>query len=156
RRRALEVYGVFRDKGYVYGPSFCGISELYVGRDEALARIETPRILRRAAGGYLFHPAVLGAGFPSAILHPSDHRPGELLPFSFLPTGIERIQVSGEVTLPLWAHSRARRHDLGGLRVDIVLTDDHGTVLAEYSSLRGKVVWQSTTGEQGEQDRIDS
>src|SRR5262249_34768910 len=67
--------------------------------------------------------------------------------------GIERIQVSGEVTLPLWAHSRSRRHDLGGLCVDIVLTDDHGTVLAEYSSLRGKVVWQSTTGEP---DRIDS
>src|SRR5262249_58280159 len=102
-----------RCKGYVYGPSFCGISELHGGLDEALGRIETPRVLRRAAGGYVFHPAVLDACFQSAILHPSDDRPGELLPFSFLPTGIERIQVSGEVTLPLWAHSRSRRHDLG-------------------------------------------
>lgn len=152
RHTPLEVYGTFRDKGYVYGPAFCGISSLHTADGEALARIETPRVLRRSTGGYLFHPAVLDACFQSAILHSSPERPGELLPFSFLPTGIEEVWVADEINLPLWCHSKSRKHDSGGLCVDIRVTDDDGNVVADYTALRGKVVWQPVSTGNGIQD----
>ncbi|SCL17020.1 type I polyketide synthase [Micromonospora inyonensis] len=144
---ALDVYGSFREKGYVYGPAFCGISTLYVGERETLAKVDVPRTVRKSVGDYLFHPAVLDACFQSAILHPREDKPGKLLPFSFLPTQIEQARVYGEVRLPVWCHSVAHKHDAGGLYVDVVVTDDHGVVLATYRGLRGKAVWQAETHE---------
>ncbi|UGQ11305.1 SDR family NAD(P)-dependent oxidoreductase [Yinghuangia sp. ASG 101] len=140
---AADVYGRLRANGYAYGPAFCGISRLYVGPGEGLARVETPRVLKKRSAGYLFHPALLDACFQSAILHPSDDRPDELLPFTYLPTGIERVRVHSDAGIPAWCHTRVRRLDATGLSVDIHVLDEAGNLLGEYAPLHGKVLRQS-------------
>ncbi|ASR37317.1 hypothetical protein BAY61_22535 [Prauserella marina] len=137
--RSVEVYGAFRDKGYTYGPAFCGIAEVHIGQVETLARIRTPRVLRNRREGYLFHPAVLDACFQSSILHPADGD-SELLPFCYLPTGIDAVRVHGEPAEPVWCYTRVHELDRTGLAVDILLLDEHGTVLAEFTRLTGKTV----------------
>lgn len=137
--KAIDVYGRFAECGYAYGPAFCGIDRIDIGRGEALARITVPRVLRRRGDNYLFHPAVLDACFQSAILHPVPQYPGRLLPISYLPTGIERVRVYNRVEVPVWCYTRPRRND-DTLLVDIYLLDDSGAVVAEYTSLSGKAV----------------
>ncbi|WP_028934940.1 type I polyketide synthase [Pseudonocardia spinosispora] len=137
---ATQVYGTFRTKGYHYGPAFCGIERLYAGTGEALAKISIPRTLRRTAADYLFHPAVLDAFFQSAILHPTSDDPGELLPYAYLPTGIENIRLHGDPSTATWCYSSARKFDESGLSVDIYVLDAAGEVVAEYTRLHGKVV----------------
>jgi acyl transferase domain-containing protein/NADPH:quinone reductase-like Zn-dependent oxidoreductase/NAD(P)-dependent dehydrogenase (short-subunit alcohol dehydrogenase family)/SAM-dependent methyltransferase len=139
--KAVDIYGRLADNGYQYGPSFCGIDQLHVGVGEALARIRLPRILRNRLSGYLFHPAVLDACFQSAILHPSSDRPDELLPTSYLPTGIERARLYRDTGLPVWTYTKLRKHD-DGLVVDIYLLDEHGQLIAEFTPLIGKAVRQ--------------
>ncbi|WP_433713389.1 SDR family NAD(P)-dependent oxidoreductase [Nocardia sp. CA-084685] len=149
--KAVDVYGRFARRGYAYGPAFCGIGQIHLGRGEALARIQTPRVLRNRIDGYLLHPAVLDACFQSAILHPTAEHPDELLPMSYLPTGIERIRVHRPVALPVWCYTRPRKND-ETLLVDIYLLDDEGAVVAEYISLSGKAVRH---GDDGPADNLD-
>ncbi|WP_280236887.1 type I polyketide synthase [Nocardia cyriacigeorgica] len=137
--KAIDVYGRFAHRGYAYGPAFCGIDRIDIGRGEALARIQVPRVLRRRLDGYLLHPAVLDACFQSAILHPTERHPDQLLPISYLPTGIERVRMHRPVDLPVWCYTRPRKND-DTLLVDIYLLDEQGTVLAEYTALSGKAV----------------
>ncbi|MGE2817967.1 SDR family NAD(P)-dependent oxidoreductase [Mycobacterium heidelbergense] len=142
--KAVDIYGRLADKGYVYGPAFCGIERLHVGAGEALARICSPRILRNRLSGYLFHPAVLDACFQSAILQPCGERPDELLPTRYLPTGMERVRLYRDSGLPAWTYTRVRKHD-DSLVVDIHLLDEHGKLIAEFTPLTGKAIPQSAT-----------
>lgn len=146
--KAIDIYGRFADRGYAYGPAFCGIGEIHLGAGEALARIQAPRVLRRRLDGYLLHPAVLDACFQSAILHPTAAAPEQVLPISYLPTGIEQIRVHDELRVPLWCYTRPRKND-DLLLVDIFLLDEQGTVVAEYRSLSGKAVRQEHGGSTG-------
>jgi acyl transferase domain-containing protein/NADPH:quinone reductase-like Zn-dependent oxidoreductase/NAD(P)-dependent dehydrogenase (short-subunit alcohol dehydrogenase family)/SAM-dependent methyltransferase len=149
--KAVDIYGRLADNGYLYGPAFCGIDRLHVGAGEALARIRLPRILRNRVSGYLFQPAVLDACFQSAILHPSSDRPNELLPTSYLPTGIERARLYRDTGLPVWTYTRLRKHD-DSLVVDIYLLDENGQLIAEFTPLIGKAVRQYAI----DADRIDN
>ncbi|WP_205873317.1 type I polyketide synthase [Mycobacterium camsae] len=139
---AVDIYSQLADKGYAYGPAFCGIDRLHVGIGEALARIRLPRILRNHLSGYVLHPAVLDACFQSAILHPSPHRPDELLPISYLPTGIERVRLHRDDAMPAWSYTRPRRRG-DTLVVDIYLLDERGELLAEFTPLTGRAVPRS-------------
>lgn len=135
---AAAVYGALSRKGYAYGPAFCGIAALHTGAGEALARIEVPRTLARRLDGYRFHPALLDACFQAAILHPVD---GELLPYTYLPTGIERVRQHASVVAgAVWCHTSVHKLDATGLLVDVTVYDDDGTLLATYERLSGKVV----------------
>ena len=145
--RAVDIYARFQQRGYAYGRSFCGIKKLYVGRGEALARVQVPRVLKNRLQGYLFHPAVLDACFQSAILQPTENGDDELLPFTYLPTGIDRVRVYGELPPVVWCHTRAHKHDGTGLSVDVRVLDEHGRLLAEFAPLHGKVVRQAATGD---------
>jgi acyl transferase domain-containing protein/NADPH:quinone reductase-like Zn-dependent oxidoreductase/NAD(P)-dependent dehydrogenase (short-subunit alcohol dehydrogenase family)/aryl carrier-like protein len=142
--KPLHIYELMRRKGYNYGPTFCGISKLYVGHREALARVEPPRLLKEQMRGYLLHPALLDACLQSAILHPGEHG-DELLPFTYLPTDLQRVRVYGELRFPAWCFTRVRKLDATGLSVDISLLDERGNVMAELGPLHGKVVRDTST-----------
>lgn len=150
--KAVDVYGSLRRKGYAYGPAFGGIHRLHVGRGEALARVTVPRVLKNRLEGYLFHPALLDACFQSAILHPSEDRPDELLPYTYLPTSIETVRLYGEVGMPVWCYTRVRKLDASGLSVDVHVLDEDGRLVAEFAPLHGKVMRQPAADAP---DRID-
>ncbi|WP_280275283.1 type I polyketide synthase [Nocardia wallacei] len=148
--RAVDVYGRFAARGYAYGPAFCGITDVHIGVGETLARIGSPRVLRKRLGGYLIHPAILDACFQSAILHPTEERPQELLPISYLPTGIGQVRLYREISVPVWCYSRLRKND-DSLIVDIHLLGESGELVAEFTELTAKAVrWHRDT------DRVEN
>ncbi|MFI7123134.1 SDR family NAD(P)-dependent oxidoreductase [Amycolatopsis sp. NPDC049868] len=148
-RDGADVSGALRRAGYAYGPAFTGISRLHIGTGESLALVETPHVLTDRLTGYLFHPALLDACLQVAILNPSEDRPGELIPYSVLPTGIDRVRVYGEITMPVWCHSRVRKLDTTGFSVDVQVFDGDGQLLAELMPIRGKLVRESATTDTG-------
>jgi acyl transferase domain-containing protein/NADPH:quinone reductase-like Zn-dependent oxidoreductase/acyl carrier protein len=150
--QAMDIYARMRQRGYAYGPAFCGIDRLHTGEGEALARVRIPRVLRNRMPGYLFHPAVLDACFQSAIMHPASGGAGDLLPYTYLPTGIDRIRLHGETVAPAWCYTRLRQLDGTGLTADIYVLDSSGRLIAEFTPLRGKVVPQTAADTP---DRID-
>lgn len=144
---AIEVYRRMDDAGYAYGPSFCGINHVLVGEGEALARVEVPRLLSGRLDGYLFHPALLDACFQSAILHPGDPDAGQLLPYSYLPTGVEQVRMRSGASGPVWCYTRVHKLDAAELAVDIYVLDEQGRLIAEVTRLRGKAVRRLGAGE---------
>jgi len=145
RHGPAEIYDLMARKGYVYGPSFCGIKRYHVGDKEGLARVEPPLLVQDKLDGHLFHPVLLDACFQSAILHPArDYGREDLLHFSYLPTGMDQVRVYGEAKFPLFCYTRVRHIGPEGFSVDLYLLNDEGEVVAEFSPLTGTRVHESS------------
>lgn len=148
RHNPTDIYAMMAAKGYVYGPSFCGLRQYYTGASEGLARIEAPLLVRRQMASYRLHPVLLDACFQSAILHPAaDQAGGALLQFSYLPTGAERVRLYGAVRFPVWCYTRVQHIGPEGFAVELSLLDDEGQVVAEFAPLRGWRVHEAHASE---------
>ena len=79
---AAQCYALFEQTGMHYGPRFQGLSELFVGPEQVLARITLPASLQLT--GYALHPSLLDAALQAAVglLHAAGHHgePALLLP----------------------------------------------------------------------------
>ncbi|PWK78543.1 acyl transferase domain-containing protein [Lentzea atacamensis] len=141
--KSAAIYGLMRQRGYAYGPSFYGIERLHVGAGEALAHIKPPQLLQGKTEDYLLHPVILDACFQSAILHPLNDRTDDLLPFTYLPTSIEAVRVHGDLSTAAWCYTKLRKLDITGLSVDVYVLDAQGRLIAEYVPMHGKMVRQN-------------
>jgi len=63
--RRADCYDAFQGRGLNYGPTYQGIEELYVGNDEALARIRLPQICKDDR--LTLHPAFIDSALQAAI-----------------------------------------------------------------------------------------
>ena len=99
-----DVYEGCAERGIDYGPSFCGLAELYRGRGEALGRVRLTDELR-GERGYILHPALLDACLQvcGGVVAAAG---GEGT--AYLPWGVERLAVYGPATESLWCWARLR------------------------------------------------
>ena len=126
-----DVYAALRALGQEHGPAFAGLTEVRVAGDTAVSRVARPSALP-PDGRFRFHPALLDACL---------HGLGALLPpgtaGTYLPTGVERLRVTGRPQGSLVCRARLRPGPAGGdLSADVEITDDHGTPVAELTGLR--------------------
>ena len=105
RREAAVFYAALAERGLPFGARFRGVSEIFRGEGEAVARVEAPEAIARAATAYRFHPALLDAclqtlagAFPDGSDQPI-----------FMPIGIGEVWLLGKVESRLFAHARAQR-----------------------------------------------
>jgi acyl transferase domain-containing protein/acyl carrier protein len=126
-----EVYELLARQGLACGPAFRGIEALWLGEDEALARIARPAGLED--GPYTAHPALLDACQHGALL---------LLAAAaddggFLPVAWGGLRLLRPLPDRLWSHLRVR--PAAGPRsawlASILLFDDDGAVVAEIRDL---------------------
>ncbi|MCI0546229.1 MAG: SDR family NAD(P)-dependent oxidoreductase [Candidatus Rokubacteria bacterium] len=129
-----ECYRRFSDQGIDYGPSFRAIAGLWTRGEEALGRVRLAEALGGDAEGFAMHPVALdacgqivGAAFP-----PPD---GDE---TFLPVGLERLEVHGRPGDRLWCLARVRAPQDGNQptrTADLRLLDDTGAVIASVQGL---------------------
>lgn len=152
---AATYYAQLAEQGLEYGPAFQGITELWLGDSEVLARIVAPADIQTDYGAYELHPALLDACFQSFVaLDP--HRNGAE-PAVTLPVGVRRIQALRKLQAaePLWVHTRlsaaAPTADVS-FEGDILLLDQSGQPVMRVEGLQVKVLEARAAGG----DHIDS
>ncbi|MFC5743592.1 non-ribosomal peptide synthetase [Dyella tabacisoli] len=123
---AEQCYAAFDKTGLSYGPGHRGLIELFVGDEQALARIALPEALRASEGSYVLHPSLLDAALQAAIgMREGERGAGEkslLLPFA-----LGELEILAPCTPQMWAVVYRRT---GGAmqKFDIDLCDEKGAV----------------------------
>ncbi|MFD2764838.1 SDR family NAD(P)-dependent oxidoreductase [Micromonospora eburnea] len=111
-----DFYQHFREMGYLLGPSFRWIDEVWIRGDEALVRYVQPDRMNEDPAGWIIHPGLLDSCLQSTVTfgvapHVADGaaadagRSGLAIPFAAARlTLARRPEHAGE----LWGHVRAR------------------------------------------------
>ncbi|MHC5737461.1 polyketide synthase dehydratase domain-containing protein [Nostoc sp.] len=125
------LYERFQKMGLEYGPTFLGISQLWSGETEALAKVTIPSALEAQSKDYQLHPALLDACFQVIIGTVSAKQ-------TYLPVQIKRLRVYGRLGRQLWSHIRRVEQNNGQIKGDIELLDESGNLLVEIQGFCGK------------------
>ncbi|RKT88760.1 amino acid adenylation domain-containing protein [Saccharopolyspora antimicrobica] len=136
-------YAALAELGYHYGPAFQSIEQVWIGPDEALARIR-PNEALAGTGDHHFHPALLDACFQT-LLTPLI---GEAAPETGirLPLSIAEVRSGPIGSQPIWAHARVVRRDGDELIGDITVHAEDGSVLGHVDGFRAADVEQASAG----------
>ncbi|MEV6343056.1 amino acid adenylation domain-containing protein [Actinoplanes sp. NPDC051851] len=137
RLDSVDCYTRLAAQGYGYGPAFQAIAEVWIGPDEALARLQPPAALNGGAAEFHAHPALLDAAFQT-LLAPQlletggdDDRHGIRLPLAI-----------GEVSLDtfgdreLWVHATITRRDTDEIVGDLTVYAGDGTPVGTIRGFR--------------------
>ncbi|MFJ4923687.1 amino acid adenylation domain-containing protein [Streptomyces sp. NPDC088725] len=141
-----DCYAGLAALGYHYGPAFQAIEDVWLGPDEALARIRPTAALGDDAAGHHIHPVLLDACFQSLLtpqLLAADE--GARDTGIRLPLSIGDVRIDPVGDRPLWAHARITHRDADGLTGDIVLYTDAGTPLGRISGFRAGDIEKAST-----------
>ncbi|MGW4324941.1 acyltransferase domain-containing protein [Nocardia sp. NPDC004573] len=124
-RDRTEHYRVLARAGLGIGEHLRGVSELWVGQEEVLARLVLPEQPHGRDTDYRIHPSVLDAGLQALIALCNGSSGSNVV------TGIGRLRVHRTPVGPVWAHGRSA--ESGG---DLYLLDDDGRVLVVAEGVR--------------------
>lgn len=160
-------YAALARLGYHYGPAFQGIEEVWIGRDEALARIRPPASLGSDPAGHHVHPAVLDSCFqalltarlpdgqaqgqPDGQADEPGGQPGGPPDFAsteeprgmLLPLSVAEVRLEPVGDRPLWVHTRISRREGAELVGEISLYEDGGRPLGRISGFRAADIEQT-------------
>ncbi|WKX69524.1 non-ribosomal peptide synthetase/type I polyketide synthase [Streptomyces sp. XD-27] len=138
------VYAALASLGYHYGPAFQGIEEVWIGADEALARIRPTAPIGDDAGRHHVHPVLMDACFQS-LLTPQILRADTGGTGIRLPLSIGEVRLDPVGDQPLWAHATLTHRDGDELLGDIAVYADDGTPLGRISGFRAADVEKAST-----------
>lgn len=118
-------YRALAEAGLHFGEHLRGVSELWIGKEEVLARLVLPEHAHSADTDYRIHPSLLDAGLQALIALCNGSSDSNVV------TGIGRLRVYRTPTYPVWAHGRS-----SGSGGNLSLLDDNGRVVVEAESVR--------------------
>ncbi|MEJ2416576.1 MAG: SDR family NAD(P)-dependent oxidoreductase, partial [Exilibacterium sp.] len=154
---AQQCYAVFEAMGLDYGPTHRGIETIFVGRDQALARLSLPAAPAAGDNPFVLHPGLADAALQACVglylqsreqpprrpdpRNPGDGRPAPLL----LPFALQSLHIFKSCATPMWARVReAAASDASRVRqFDIELCADDGAVCASLAGLAFRVLEQT-------------
>jgi acyl transferase domain-containing protein len=132
-----EHYQKLAGRGLVFGPAFRGVTNLRLGKNDVLARVEPSRATSMELPAYHLHPAVLDAALQAtAILIPDETK-------TYLPMSVNAIKVYGQLPRAFWSHTSmaaTERLDNEILTTNVNLIDDDGHLLVSVEGFSVKSV----------------
>ncbi len=138
---ASEHYEMLERRAYVFGQAFRTLQEIWLGPDEALARVSFPDDVDLAVDAYQVHPALLDAALQlfGTVRMRSDASPDEATPF--FPVSIRRLVHRRNPGRDFWAFVTVRhKDDPQRWNGDAWLIDDAGEVCMALEGLRLKAL----------------
>ena len=96
---AEQCYEEFKSNGIEYGPSFQGLEQVYVGKDQVLAKLNLPSCVSDNINQFILHPSIIDAALQAAI--GLANRSGNNKPM--LPFALDSLEVWGPCTAAMWA-----------------------------------------------------
>ncbi|WP_328467272.1 non-ribosomal peptide synthetase/type I polyketide synthase [Streptomyces sp. NBC_00448] len=145
-RRRLDGADCYRELaglGYHYGPAFQRVEEVWIGPEEALARVcpaERPPV--DAADSHV-HPTLLDACF-HALLAPqllAERQAGGIR----LPLSVREVSLDRVGDQPFWVHATISGRSEDELTGDLALYADDGTPLGHVTGFRAADVEHAST-----------
>lgn len=134
---APEHYQRTSARGLGFGSAFRGLTQLRLGRNESLARIEAPEAISSELPLYRLHPAILDAALQTtAMLLPDGAQ-------TYLPMSVNSMKVHGPLPAAFWSHATLHNPDGAHRKVmtsNIELFDDAGHLLASLEGFSAKEV----------------
>jgi len=123
-----QCYEKFKNVGIEYGPSFRGISMLYLGKEEALAEIVLPESVRKDLNKYQFHPAALDMCLQAirGIIYKE---------ITWIPIHFKRIQLYRTPAIQMWSYVHDVKIGRENLEVSIVVSDNKGALIADIQGV---------------------
>ncbi|MFI1801860.1 beta-ketoacyl synthase N-terminal-like domain-containing protein [Streptomyces sp. NPDC020379] len=132
RQDGEEFYRRHAAAGNRWEGAFRGIAHLWLGDGEALARV---RAAPDADDGFCFHPAALDACVQ--VLAAMADQEGQRL----VLRGVDRLTVrTPAVPARLWSHVRIVSREAEELCADVMVLDNAGSVVAEFTGVRGRIL----------------
>lgn len=128
-------YEKLRAQGFHFGPRFRGLRQLWLGKEEALGRVELPEALSPETGNYFIHPALLDAGLQTLAALLPDAGP---LTEPVLMVNLGRFQMLRRPGAALWSHAVLRPEDsqsAGVLHGEVHLYSETGELIAAAENL---------------------
>ncbi|NQX71569.1 polyketide synthase dehydratase domain-containing protein, partial [Paenibacillus alba] len=124
---ADEYYKAFKEIGIEYGPSFQGITTVWLGNNMALAELKLPVNDSSVTNAYYLHPSMLDAAFQTLFsMINSSGTPKPSVPFL-----LQNIRIFRETASMKWAYirySEGSSEEDKMRKFDIDLLDDEGNV----------------------------
>ncbi len=133
-------YEQFESRGLQYGPLFRGLKRLWRGQGEALGQVELSPEAQSQSGDYLFYPPLLDACLhvTANLIDPRlDQQSGA--PVTYVPIGVDRMDLFASPGATVWSHARLRDPDASPraarYAIDVDLWDPAGNLLARLEGL---------------------
>ncbi len=95
-------YAEMDSRGLFYGPSFRGVTEVFVGNNEILARVHVPDEVQSDTAQYTLHPSILDACFQAtlwALQSSSGQDP-------VVPVGVGGLRIYERIPTEFWVHGQ--------------------------------------------------
>jgi len=134
QRTGEALYQDIAARGISYGPSFRGVSQLWMGEGEVLARVVMTDEVAAQASQYQVHPAWLDSCF-----HACFAAAPELTSGVFIPTALGQITFHRPPSGASWVHVRSQRQG-SALLLDLVVRSESGLPILEIRQLQAKHV----------------
>ncbi|MBB6248738.1 SDR family NAD(P)-dependent oxidoreductase, partial [Rhodanobacter sp. A1T4] len=150
RLSAEACYAAFDRMGLSYGPGHRGLSELFIGEGQALARITLPDSLKSLQEGYVLHPSMLDAALQAAIAFQAEDAGGLGEAGLMLPFALKSLEVLVPCTENMWAVIRRSAGNAAGdalQKFDIDLCNETGLVCVRLGEFCARAAAQTESGE---------
>nr|AGZ15474.1 putative type I polyketide synthase [Streptomyces sp. MK498-98F14] len=124
-----DLYDSFADAGFVYGPTFRGLREVWRHGDDLFALATLPAEAEGATGGgFALHPALIDTALHAVVAGGVLDVSGEQgwMPFSW--SGVDRVAECGPTV-------RVRISPAGEHAVSVAIADEHGREIAHVAAL---------------------
>ncbi|MFH0995711.1 MAG: SDR family NAD(P)-dependent oxidoreductase [Pseudomonadota bacterium] len=126
-----DVFGKFREAGLDYGPAFRGLKRMWIGKGEAVGRVELCPEQAAETSRYVVHPALLDACLQSIIgvMGPSSSK-------LYLPVQAERIRCYSKAGEGAWCMARLVHQGGRTIICDLTIANDDGSVVMQIEGFR--------------------
>jgi myxalamid-type polyketide synthase MxaE and MxaD len=132
-------YDYMAQQGLHYGPSFQTVQEIWHGKGQALGRVQLSPRLSSTNSLYRLHPTLLDAGFQIVTATVDTSENGRAPTKSYLPVGIDQMQLHQTPGDSIWCYTRLRpddQPDADDIKADIYLINEQGEAIATVLGLR--------------------
>ncbi|TCS93645.1 non-ribosomal peptide synthetase [Hazenella coriacea] len=127
-----QMYDTYKMIGFNYGPSFCGVEQVFMGEKLVLAKLSLPSNIMDP------DPCVLHPGMMDSALQASSILVGSSEDQLMLPFALEEIEVYGKCTSQMWACVRYSEDHTATDKIqkrDIDLCDEQGQICVRMKGL---------------------
>ena len=134
---SARCYAAFKSIGLDYGAGHQGITELYAGQGQVLAKLSLPSSILDTQNHFVLHPALMDSALQAAFMINSGEM-GLALPFE-----LQEVEMYEKCTPEMWAcvqYSDGSKAEDGLQKLDIDLCDATGKICVRLKGYSSKVL----------------
>ena len=143
-------YDIFTRIGIDNGSGHQGIDSVYVGKNQALAKLSLPSSVVQTQNHYVLHPTMLDSALHASVglNEIINHKSKFINPYR--PFALEALDIAGRCSASMWAWIRISDGGKAGnpeVKLDIDLCDDQGRVCSRMKGLKASWTKEERIGD---------